>query len=125
MHLLGLLLYTVMFVLAQGTFMFFFLKMIENGGALDVIFRWQKMLDYMYGHKYKAIDLLGKALGICDMCCCFWLSGLSFFVYRWLAVSLDIYTINGWGILIWCWMYWGLSAFYSYWFVTKASDNGL
>lgn len=125
MQLLGLLLYTVVFILAHGTLMFFFFKMIDNGGALDMIFKWQKMLDYMYGSKYTAVQLLGKALGNCDMCTCFWFSGASFFVYRWLCVHLDIYHVTGIGVFVWWWIYWGLAAFYSYWFVNKTSDNGL
>lgn len=125
MQLLGLLIYTIIFILAHGSFMFFFFKMIEPGGALNVVFGWQKLLDYTYGHKYKAVELIGKALGNCEMCTCFWFSGISFFIYRLLAINLNLYTIQGWYVLIWWWVYWGLAAFYSYWFIVKMKNSGL
>lgn len=125
MQLLGLLIYTIVFIVANASMVFFFLKMIQPNGALDVILGWQKFLDYAYDHKYTAVKFLGKALGGCEMCTCFWFSGLSFFIYRWLAIHLNLYTIDGWYMVIWYWVYWGLSAFYSYWFNKKMSDNGL
>lgn len=125
MQLLGLLSYTIVFILAQGTFMFFFFKMIGEGGALNVLFKWQKMLDYFYASKYTSLNLIGKALGDCRMCCCFWFAGLSFITYRWLCIYLGVYHLEGLAAFVWAWIYWGLAAFYSYWFVTKASDNGL
>lgn len=123
MQLLGLLIYTIVFILAHGGMMYFFFRMIEPGGALDIIFSWQKLLDYTYGHKYRIVELIGKILGNCEMCTCFWLSFFSFFVYRWLALYLNLYTIDGWYVLIWAWVYWGLSAIYSFWFTRKLKDG--
>ena len=125
MRLLILLIYTLVFVFAQGTFIFFFMKMIAPNGMLDVLFKWQRMLEWCFGHKYKAVQLLGKALGDCDMCTCFWAAVVSFFTYRWLAISLGMQIITGWQSLIWFWLYVVITGWYSLWFITKMKNDGL
>lgn len=123
--MLELFIYTIIYIMAHAISIFFFLKMIGHGQLLDIILKWQKFLDFTYNHKSIVVQFIGKALGNCEMCTCFWSSFVSFFIYRSLATHLGIGIINGWLGLAWLWVFWGMCAFYTYWFITKTSDNGL
>ncbi len=45
---------------------------IQEGQMLDLLFGWQKMLAKLYGSNKPWKNLLGKALGDCEMCTAFW-----------------------------------------------------
>lgn len=74
------LLYSVMVIPAYGMVLRLFFTMIEEGGALDVVFGWQKMLARLYSGN-KAQQLIGKALGDCKVCTSFWFAIPWFFLY--------------------------------------------
>lgn len=117
---------TMLFIFGQGGFMFFFFKMTAVNGMLDILFKWQTMLDKLYGSKYIAFQLLGKALGNCDLCSCFWWSLPSFFMLKYISCALDVWPFSGIiSTIIWLWVFWTLSAYFSYYFVTKSRENGL
>lgn len=86
---------TLFFAFAQMAALWLFQRMIARDGLLDQLFGWQKMLDNLYGGK-KWQQLLGKALGECEMCTAFWFQfpwyalyfgfckvGIGFFVTDW------------------------------------------
>lgn len=111
----------IIFILAQGGFMFFFFRMISHGGMLDVIFGWQKMLDKLYGSK---LYLLGKALGNCELCTCFWWALPSFFMFRWFTINSGYYPNIGLACSITVmWVFWCIAAFFSYYFVIKTNSE--
>lgn len=68
---LSFLLLTVFFAVAQMAALWLFHRMIAPGGMFDILFGWQKMLERLYGGKTWQ-QLLGKALGDCEMCTAFW-----------------------------------------------------
>lgn len=71
---------SVIFCASATCILFWFFAMIQDGGALDIAFGWQKMLQRLYnGNKWQ--QLRGKALGECRMCTCFWFMPLWFFLY--------------------------------------------
>lgn len=101
MHLLTFLLYTAIFMVAGLCILSTFYAMQAEGGALDVVFGWQKMLNRLYNGN-KAQQLLGKALGDCQQCTSFWFMFLWFFAY-WgfcrLVLGWYITDVAGW----WLW----------------------
>jgi hypothetical protein len=104
------LLYTILVIPAFGFMMRFFFQMIEPGGALDVVFGWQKMLDKLY-RGGKVSKLLEKALGGCKLCCTFWMAVPYFFAYwAFSRILFDYYPTDG---MVW----WKAIAFHVFWYV--------
>lgn len=59
----------------------FVLIAISEGQIFDYLFGWQKMLNKMYGSTNKAVNMLGKFLGECDVCLMHHTSIWAFFMY--------------------------------------------
>jgi hypothetical protein len=68
---IAFILYTICFWFAGACVLKYFFFMIQPEGALDLVFGWQNMLKKLYNGN-KASQLLGKALGDCQMCTSFW-----------------------------------------------------
>lgn len=88
--MLTFLLYTLIMWLAGNCILYLFMQMIQPEGALDVVFGWQKMLAKLYESPSKGKQLLGKALGDCQMCTAFWFMPVWFCLY-WLLSRLVIH----------------------------------
>lgn len=65
------LLMSIFSIIAAGAITRTFWLFTREGGALDIVFRWQYLLDWLYKGG-TARQLLGKALGDCNMCTSFW-----------------------------------------------------
>jgi hypothetical protein len=94
------LLYTILVIPAYGMALKIFFAMIAEGGALDVVFGWRKMLDNLYGGG-KVKRLIGKALGDCQQCTSFWMAVPWFFLYvKFSYLLFDYYPTQNFG---WFW----------------------
>lgn len=80
-NLLAFLITTVLFIIAGNGIVKIFFEMIQDGGALDVLFGWQKMLAKLYAKEKKTSQLLEKMLGGCERCFSFWFMPTWFFTY--------------------------------------------
>lgn len=83
-------LYTVFYLIGLSCGIKIFHLSIQPEQALDMIFGWQKMLNYLYESQSKLKNLLGKALGDCEKCMSFWASVIATIIYR--------FTIPNWEI---------------------------
>lgn len=72
----------------MGEFMMF---AIAPEQMFDKMFKWQKMLNYLYGGSTFQ-QLLGKFLGNCDACFLHFVTILNFFIY---AVIM-VFGLNNW-----------------------------
>ncbi len=72
---------TIMFLIAGNGIVKIFFEMIRPGGALDVVFKWQKMLNKLYAKQTKVSLLLENALGGCERCFTFWFMPFWFICY--------------------------------------------
>ncbi len=66
------LLWTIIFWMAGNCVLKIFYVAIQEGQMLDMLFGWQKMLANLYGSNKQWKNLMGKALGDCEMCTAFW-----------------------------------------------------
>lgn len=115
---------TLLFLSAGACVLRLFFAMIQDGGALDVLFGWQKMLSRLYGSQSKFKNLLGKALGDCRQCTAFWFMPFWFLCYYafcklvlgyWVTDSLEKWYAIGIVNYIWLAVFWsigGVSGFY-------------
>jgi len=79
--MLTFLLLTIMFLLAGNGIVKIFFEMIQDGGALDVVFGWQKILKKLYAKESKVAHLLESMLGGCKRCFSFWFMPTWFLFY--------------------------------------------
>lgn len=105
------LIYTILFLAGGSMALKLFFTMIQTGNALDVVFKWQKMLAWLYGGN-KFMQLAGKALGDCAQCTAFWFMPWWFFLYwKFSYLLFDYYPTQG--IDSWFWKI----AFHAAWYV--------
>jgi len=71
---------TLLFLIGGACMLWWFFAMIQRGGALDIVFGWQDMLERLYNGT-KAQQLLGNALGDCKKCTSFWFMPVWFCCY--------------------------------------------
>lgn len=70
-----------------------FMQMIAPDGALDVVFGYQKLLGKLYsGNKFE--QLLGKAIGDCQMCTAFWFMPVWYAAYAFVSNTVLDYWIS-------------------------------
>lgn len=81
MQVLTFLLITVAFVAGGLCWLRLFAIMISRGQILDMLFGWQNMLERLYGSDKKWKNLLGKALGDCEVCTAYWFQPVWFAAY--------------------------------------------
>lgn len=93
--------------------------MIQPGGALDIVFGWQRMLEDLYGSDKRWKNLLGKALGDCQQCTSFWFMPLWYLCYyAFCKIVVNVWVTDGidawWKIAFvnWLWMtvFWSIGA---------------
>lgn len=112
--------FTIIFLLAHGAFMDTFFNMIAPNGMLDITLKWQRMLERLYNSEHIAFNLLGKALGDCERCACFWAGGLWTAMYYLCVSALGFWQIESTvANIIWLWVVWVSNGTYSLWFVNK------
>lgn len=89
-----LLVTAILFWLSGAALLKWFHFMILPNGAIDVVFGYQKFLNKLYnGSTYQ--QLIGKALGDCEMCMSFWFSFIWFFVfYGFCKILLGTWVTN-------------------------------
>lgn len=119
------LLLTIISWFAGNCVLLLFFQMIQPGEALDIVFKWQKMLERLYGGS-AAQRLLGKALGDCQKCFAFWFMPLWFAVYYGLSKLLTGSWITDfspkydfWVVLIWYCIYHSTGAITGAWTLFK------
>lgn len=115
--------FTIIFLLSYGAFINTFFSMIAPNGMLDIVFKWQRMLDYLYGKEQVGYQLLGKALGNCERCTSFWLAPVWIVIYYVTVRSVGYWP--DWGIavnIIWGWVFWVSAAVYGLWFHQKINS---
>lgn len=118
-NVLSFIIISLLFLIAGNAMLKIFFEMIQSGGALDIVFGWQKMLERLYGSTKKWKQLLGKALGDCERCTAFWFMPFWFICYyafsnlvlhRWITTGLDAI----WAICLinWIWLslFWSIGA---------------
>jgi len=88
-------LYTLIFWFAGNCILRIFHFAIQPEQALDMIFGWQRMLNNLYESNNKALNLLGKALGDCQMCMSFWFMILWYWAYFFTIRSLGLWPFDG------------------------------
>lgn len=79
--MLEFLIITILFIAAGIGALSIFYAMIQEGGALDLVFGWQKMLDRLYRSEKKSARLLENALGGCQRCTAFWFMPVWYLCY--------------------------------------------
>lgn len=119
--MMSFLIVTVLFWLAGSCILKLFFFMIQQGGALDVVFGWQRMLNRLFNGNRRQ-QLLGKALGDCQMCTSFWFMPFWFICYyffckvvmhHWVtdSVSGSFYWPKVIGInILWYWLFHAIGA---------------
>lgn len=119
------LIFTLLFWAAHCAFLFFFFIMIQAGQALDILFNYQNLLRRFYASDKTWKNLLGKAIGDCELCTTFWTSPLMFLLYYLFVNSLGYWIVEGvTANLIWFFVYWVLSGSIAFYY-TKPKENGL
>lgn len=81
MQLLTYTLVTIGFVAAGLCWLRLFAIMIAPGQVFDMLFNWQDMLTRLYQSPKKWKNLLGKALGDCEVCTAYWFQPIWFAAY--------------------------------------------
>jgi hypothetical protein len=89
-NMLIFLLWTIIFWMAGNCVLKIFYIAIQEGQMLDLLFGWQKMLANLYGSKQQWKNLLGKALGDCEMCTAFWFMPAWYALY-WLMSKIVLH----------------------------------
>lgn len=103
------LIYTLIMWFAGNCILKIFQQMTADGGALDVVFGWQKMLAKLYsGGKWA--QLLGKALGDCPVCTAFWFMPFWFVVYYFMAPIFVEWPITGGWNIVWYFVFHSIGA---------------
>ena len=112
--------YTIIFILAHCAALYFFLIMIQEGQALDILLGWQKMLDKLYGSDKKWKYLLYKVLGGCTICTSFWSAPLVYIGYFTVTNNVGYWAVYGFTPnLVWLWVFWVTSACAAFTFVSN------
>lgn len=118
---------TILFWAAGACMLKWFMLMIEQGGALDVVFGWQKMLHRLYNGT-PAQELLGKALGDCIKCTSFWFMPIWFACYyivskyafhHWITDTVHNWICIGIINMIWYCLFHGIGGMIGFYAVTK------
>lgn len=120
------LIFTLLFWAAHSAGLFYFINMIQEGGALDTLLNYQNLLRRLYASPKLWKNYLGKVLGDCHLCTSFW-SGLIMYVACRVTISgMGYWVINGfWANLIWGWMFWVTSGAISYLFLKSQIKDGM
>src|SRR5690606_28181774 len=92
----------------------------REGGAFDILFNWQDMLDKLYkGSPGK--QLLGKALGDCGVCFAFWLGPICYVLHYIIAGGvMASWPISGVAAnVVYFIFFWNLVGFTNFLFIRK------
>lgn len=120
------LIFTLLFWAAHSGGLFYFMNMIQEGGALDTLFNYQNLLRRLYASDKPWKNYLGKAIGDCRICTSFWSAPIVFIGYAVLLNSMDIWVIHGfWANVVWFWVFWVTSGTIAFQFISKTMDDGL